>query len=305
MGTQNSVTVHTPATIANFGPGFDVLGLALDGLSETIVAKLIDGPSQVADVTGMDAASIPVDSTKNLATIAADNFLASKGITGEGVSLEIERRFPVSAGLGSSAAAAVGGAKAAAILSGYEDDLDAILMAAAEAESGQSGYHLDNVVPALMGGIALAPAKPTVADVYSCPVPAGMVLAVVTPQQKLTTHEARRALPTSTPMSEWTAELAAASRLVAALHSGDLTKVAAEVNRPSFNERYRGPMIDGFRPAKAAGIKAGALAVSICGAGPSLFAIAPSTGLAEAAGAAMAACLPSGPSFQLITALSK
>lgn len=296
MGLQNYVTVETPATIANFGPGFDVLGLALDGLSEKITAKMNDGPSVIAGVTGYDAASIPMAAADNLATIAADTFLAAKGIEG-GVTIEIERTFPASAGLGSSAAASVGGATAAAMLSGFEDDEDAIFAAAAEAESGQSGFHLDNVVPAMMGGITLAPAQPKVADVYHCPVPEGLWLAVVTPRQKLTTHQARRALPTTTPMSEWTGELAAASRLVAALHSGDLARVALEVNRPSFNERYRGPMIEGFRPAKAAGMKAGAMAVSICGAGASLFALASSHDSAKAAADAIAASLPGGATF--------
>lgn len=290
MGTQNYVTVHTPATIANLGPGFDVLGLALGGLSERLTAKLIDGPSTVAGVTGYDAANIPTAREKNLATIAADKFLASKGIA-EGITIEIDRSFPVSAGLGSSAAAAVGGAKAAALLSGFDDDWDGILAAAAEAESGQSGFHLDNVVPALVGGIVLAPSQPKAADIFRCPIPADMWLAVVTPKQKLTTHQARQALPTETPMSEWTGELAAASRVVAALHSGDLGRIGHEVNRPSFNERYRGPMIDGFRPAKAAGVKAGALAVSICGAGPSMFAICGSEAQAQTVSDAMVASL--------------
>lgn len=299
MGTQNYATVHTPATIANFGPGFDVLGLALDGLSERLTAKLVDGPSAITGITGYDAACIPIDPAKNLATVAADNFLKAKGIAG-GVAMEIDRSFPVSAGLGSSAAAAVGGARAVAILTGYEDDLDAILTAAADAESGQSGYHLDNVVPAMMGGIALAPAKPIAADIYRCPVPADLWLAVITPKQKLTTHQARSALPKTAPMSEWTGELAAASRLVAALHEGDLERVAKEVNRPSFNERYRGPMIEGFRPAKAAGIKAGALAVSVCGAGPSLFAIAASQSAAEGCADALAASFSGGTSFRFV-----
>lgn len=304
MGTQNTVTVHTPATIANFGPGFDVLGLALDGLSEKIVAKLVDGPSEITAITGMDADAIPTDASKNLAAIAAHNYVKAKGEK-TGLAITIERSFPVSAGLGSSAAAAVGGARAAAILLGYEDDLDGILAAAAEAESGQSGYHLDNVVPAFVGGITLAPAQPVVADIYACPIPASMWLAVVTPNQKLTTHAARQALPSTTPMSEWTGELAAGSRLIAALFSGSLQRVAAEVNRPSFNERYRGPMVDGFRPAKAAGVKAGAQAVSICGAGPSLFAIADSKAAAETAGAAIAASLPAGAQFQAVAQVAQ
>ena len=97
-----SVAAFAPATVANLGPGFDVLGMAVDGAGDTVVATLSHVPGvSIAGITGTDRLS--TDPTQNTAGIAAAATLELAGIQA-GVSLQIHKGLPLCSGLGSSAA---------------------------------------------------------------------------------------------------------------------------------------------------------------------------------------------------------
>src|SRR5688572_5824499 len=89
-----------PATLSNLGPGFDVLGLALDQPRERIRARLLDVPEVRLFGEGPFGARIPTDPEKNVAAFAAKRVLAG---TERGVELTIDKRVPPGSGLGSSA----------------------------------------------------------------------------------------------------------------------------------------------------------------------------------------------------------
>ena len=146
--------VFIPASIGNVGPGFDVLGLSLSSIGDTVTVQLIDGPSEIASITGVDADDIPKDPLKNCATIAADAFLRSQN-SAKGVSLSIDRTLPLAGGMGGSATASVGGAFAAAAALGKTGDTKNILLSALAGESEVAGAHLDNIAPSLFGGLCL------------------------------------------------------------------------------------------------------------------------------------------------------
>ena len=110
--------IFVPASIGNVGPGFDTLGLAIEGLGDTFEVELHDGPDEVVQVSGIDKDHVPKDPSKNVSVIAAQKLLAKNNLK-YGVKLTIERQLPISGGLGSSAAASVGGALAA----GYAADI--------------------------------------------------------------------------------------------------------------------------------------------------------------------------------------
>ena len=73
--TAGRSRVFAPATVGNVGPGFDVLGLAVDGLGDIVDAELTDGPTEVVEVRGRDAALIPRGADENAAAVAASAWL--------------------------------------------------------------------------------------------------------------------------------------------------------------------------------------------------------------------------------------
>src|SRR5258708_4755458 len=110
MPTAHSVEVFAPATIANLGAGFDILGMALAEPYDTIRAERIDVPEVViAGITG-DEGRLSLESDKNTAGIAAKFVLDQLRIREAGVRLHIHKGLPLASGLGSSAASAVGAA---------------------------------------------------------------------------------------------------------------------------------------------------------------------------------------------------
>src|SRR5215468_5645518 len=101
------VEVAAPATVANHGAGFDILGLALAEPCDVIRAERSDQPGvTITEITG-DQGRLPRDPAKNTAGIAAHFLLKQLGIQ-EGISLSIHKGLSLESGLGSSAASAVG-----------------------------------------------------------------------------------------------------------------------------------------------------------------------------------------------------
>lgn len=277
--------VFVPATVGNVGPGFDVLGLAVEGLGDVIDIELVAGPSSVAEVKGRDADAIPRAPSANCAVIAALSLLRRIGDR-RGVVLRLERALPVSGGLGSSAAASVGGAYAAALASGLQVGDDLILAAALDGETHVAGRHLDNIAPAYFGGltIILGTDPP---DVLKAEIKGSWWLTLVSPATRLPTKKARSVLPDPIDRKIFTAQLGFTAGLVTAFATGDSAAMRRSLH-DAYAEPLRAPLIQGFSTVKAAALAAGALGCSISGAGPTLFAI--STCDADAQAAALAMC---------------
>ncbi|MEY3903513.1 MAG: hypothetical protein RL189_2819, partial [Pseudomonadota bacterium] len=75
---MNEAKVFVPATIGNIGPGFDVLGMALDSFGDEISLQIVKGPSQILSVTGRDAELIPTDPDRNVIVRSALAYLMEK-----------------------------------------------------------------------------------------------------------------------------------------------------------------------------------------------------------------------------------
>ena len=98
-----SVRVKVPATTANLGPGFDVLGLALDLWNEAEFTLRDDG-RLVVDVRGEGAGLLPSDAT-NAVMASALQIYTMAGKHPPGLQINCLNRIPLSSGMGSSAAA--------------------------------------------------------------------------------------------------------------------------------------------------------------------------------------------------------
>lgn len=153
MTRHREIQVTVPASSANLGPGFDTLGLALARYDEIEAATADDG--LVVEVVGegsSGAGGVPLDE-RHLVVRAMRLTFAALGSSPPGLRLRCHNRVPHSRGLGSSAAAAVAGAVAAAALLGRDPiaDRDLLLQVAAGLEG-----HADNAAASLLGGFVVA-----------------------------------------------------------------------------------------------------------------------------------------------------
>lgn len=269
---MNEAKVFVPATIGNIGPGFDVLGMALDSFGDEISLQIVNGPSQILSVSGRDAALIPTDPDRNVIVRSALAYLMEKEGTQDcGVRVSVTRRLPVSGGLGSSAAAAVGGALAAAHAWGQSFTDQEILSAALAGESMVAGRHLDNIAPCYFGGVTLVQRlDPPL--VQKIPVQGNFHIVVVTPQLQLSTKQARGVLPTSLNTAQWTQQMGFSIGLAVGLSCGN-SQLIKDSLHDIFAEPARSHLIPNFARVKQAALDSGALGASISGAGPTIFAI--------------------------------
>src|ERR1044071_2394280 len=104
-----TATAFAPATIANLGVGFDIIGVALREPGDTVRAEWSDEPGvSIASIEG-DGGKLPRDPAKNTSSVSAQSVLRAVGET-RGVKLYIQKGLPLASGMGSSSASAVAGA---------------------------------------------------------------------------------------------------------------------------------------------------------------------------------------------------
>lgn len=271
-----TVEVFAPATVANLGPGFDILGLALNEPYDVVhVERLDERPNEagvVINVISGDDGRLPREPEKNTATIAAAYVLQELMIRASGVSISIQKGLPLASGLGSSAASAVGAAIGVNALFGNSLRRIDLLPSCIEAEAVVSGRHADNVAPALLGGIQLITGL-TPDAIYPLPTPPNLVLALVTPDVEVPTAEARAVLPKAISLGHLVRQSSAVALLVSAIHKGDIPLMAQAMERDSIIEPARAHLMPGLAEVREAARRSGALGTIISGAGPTLCAI--------------------------------
>jgi homoserine kinase len=280
----------TPGGIGNVGPGLDVLGCAIAGARDEVIAEWSSEPGvTVLDSGHPELSSSPTRHTSAIAAAAVFHWAQKMGAVpvAPGIALTVKKGLPLSGGQGGSAASAVAGAAAANALFGGILDTNALLECGLVAEAKVAGRHLDNIAPALLGGITLIRSIDPI-DVLRLPVPAGLRLVLAHPAQRLSTAMARRALPHTVSLSTVTHQLAQVAAMVAACYLNDLALFGRAID-DRIAEPARASLIPGFIDAKRAAIEAGALGASISGAGPTAFAIADDFDRAQQIAAAMTA----------------
>ena len=291
MGNQR-LRVFAPATVANIGPGFDVLGLALSSPGDMLDAELSNAPGvEIVEVTG-DGGRLSRDPMKNVAGRAAADVLRRAG-SSKGLRLWLHKQMPLASGLGSSGASSAAGAVAANEILGRPLSPREVVLSAMEGECAASGTpHADNVAPSVMGGVVLVRSYDPF-EVVPLPVPDGLRIAVVHPHCQVSTAAARRLVKERTyGLDVIVPNIGSVAALIAALYRGDLPLLGRSID-DRIIEPLRATLIPGFAAVKSAALDAGALGCSIAGSGPSLFAFAGDDGAAQQIGVAMQAAFKS------------
>ncbi|HKB08283.1 MAG TPA: homoserine kinase [Candidatus Polarisedimenticolia bacterium] len=270
------VKVFAPASIANLGPGFDSLGVALEGLGDTVEARRTETPGvRIVEMTG-ERESIPTDPAKNCAGRAAESVLKQlkgKAAREAGLEMRLHKGLPMGSGLGSSAASAVAGAVAAHLLFGSALGSNMLLEAALEGEVlASGGRHADNLAASLLGGFTIVRSHQPL-DVIRLEMPSAFRFVIVLPGMEIETRYARSVLPETIPLKDAAVNWANTAALVAAVAQGKVGDFGrAVVDRVV--EPVRSVLIPGFADVKRAAFEAGAHGCSISGAGPAMFAVA-------------------------------
>lgn len=277
MMKTKRIKVFAPATIANVGPGFDVLGVAIEQPGDIVIAEKIPGTDLTFSLAN-PASDVPTD-THNVAAYVAqlmlDEFKPAFGIT-----IALQKNIPLGSGLGSSGASAA--ASAVAINALLEKPLvkKDLIRFAMEGERLASGSpHADNVAPSILGGICLIRSY-TPLDIIQLPFNNSLYWIVVHPQLIIHTKTAREILPKTIPLSTVIEQNGNLGALITGLSLGDHHIIAASL-KDVIAEPARTPLIPGFFDARQAALDAGAIGFSISGSGPSVFAIASTLPIAK------------------------
>jgi homoserine kinase len=264
------VTAFAPATVANVGIGFDILGHTVEAVGDRVRLRRIDEPVvRIRTISGV-AGELSVDLKSNTAGRAVEALHAALKLS-IGFEIDIEKGIPLASGMGGSAASAVAAVVAAnALLSDPVPRLQ-LLKFAMEGEVVASGSaHLDNIAPCLFGGLVLTVGidHPRVKQI---PVPPAVRCVLVHPHMHLGTREARAMLKSDVTRSDFVWQTANLAGFISGCYSNDL-----EMIRDSFNdviiEPQRHSLIPGFKEVQRGAMSAGALGCSISGAGPAVFA---------------------------------
>lgn len=281
------VSAFAPATVGNVICGFDTFGLALEAPGDIVSVRVSPEPGvQITRIAG-DGGRLPTDPDRNVASVAIRALLSAMGRT-EGIEVRISKGLPLSGGMGGSAASSAAAAVAVDALLGTEASREVLLECALAGEALVSGgAHLDNIAPALFGGLLLVRPSRT-QPVVHLPLPHGLSAALLHPDVEMSTKEGRAVLGKSVDLHDAVIQWGNTAAFVHALHTGDW-ELLADSLEDRIAEPRRSHLIPAFAEVRAAALGAGAVGCGISGAGPSVLALCRSMNDARTAGEAMLA----------------
>jgi homoserine kinase len=270
---MNKITIKVPATSANLGPGFDALGLALDLWNET---EFIPAGIFSLTIEGEGSKSL-ASNEKNLIHRSVQKIYERLNRQVPALSIRCINRIPLASGLGSSAAAILTGLLGANALLGSELANEEILNLATEMEG-----HPDNIAPALLGGLVVSTWDHGRILTRQLPI-IPIHITVVLPEFNFPTKQARAVLPKHASLKDAVHNISRVVLLTEAFRTGDMNLLGQAMS-DTLHQPYRLPLIPGAQSAMEAAKKAGASAVALSGAGPSIIAFSavhdPGIGLA-------------------------
>jgi homoserine kinase len=260
------IKVQVPATTANLGPGFDCLGLALKLYLNLEIEEIEEG--LVIEYQGEGAEKFSAKKKEDT-LIWKSAELVLKKIGREkfrkGLKMKVFNQIPITRGLGSSASAIIGGIVGAARFYNIDLTNQEMLELALSLEG-----HMDNIVPALIGGLTLA-YKTSQEEIrwtrIKTPLDLRVVLAI--PEFTLNTEEMRKALPQKVALPEAIFNLSRSALLVNALQNSDWD-VLAEAMEDRLHQPYRVPFIPGINDMFSQIKKIGLAGIALSGSGPSV-----------------------------------
>ncbi len=265
-GILNSVTVKVPATSANCGAGFDVLGMALNLYNEFTLS--FDTNQTSIKVEGFGQSMMQNDPETNLCVISIRKLLQTLGINKPYMQIEMKNNIPLSRGLGSSSAAIVASITSANALLGNKLSKDDLLNIATKIEG-----HPDNVAPAIYGGLTISIMQEDKPKTLVVKPPENLQMIVIIPNLKLSTKSAREVLPQTINHKDAVFNVGRVALFVACMCSGDISFLASSLE-DKLHQPYRSKLIPAIDEIFYVAKEKGAIGSIISGSGSTLLAFA-------------------------------
>lgn len=287
---MKSCSAAAPCSTANLGPGYDVFGLALDALEDKVKVSRTypDGGGRIT-IKNSDQ-TIPSMPESNSAGLVVKKMMQDFEIS-DSTEIEVTKGVPSGYGVGSSAASAAAAAMAFNALYDLRIDRKRLVEYAAEGEVASAGIkHYDNVSASLLGGFVICRVASNRTQFIRLEPPEDLVLVVAVPcleVPKKKTEVARSVLPKMVPLKDVVYNISGAATIVAGFALKDVETITRGIDDVII-ESARKHLIPGYDSVKQNAISAGALAVTISGAGPSMIAFLKTNKNAKTVAAAMA-----------------
>lgn len=249
--------IKVPASSANFGPGFDSIGVAI---SLYLTIDVLEETNHW--VVDHDLGDLPRDE-KNMIVASALKIkpdLAPRH-------LQVKSDIPLAHGLGSSSSAIVGGIELADKLGGMHLAPHEKIELASQLEG-----HPDNVAPTILGSLVVGCKVNGHFTAVKAPVPPFAMIAYV-PAYNLKTSDARAVLPKELSFKDAVQASAVANTAVAALFAQDYEKAGELMEADLFHERYRSKLVPELEIIRNVGHSHGAVATYLSGAGPTVMSL--------------------------------
>ncbi len=273
MIKYKSVTAFAPASVANVGCGFDIMGFAIQGIGDKVTVNLInESNNSTVILKGKYGHLVPAERHKNTAGVAVDAFLQATGNSHIKLEIILEKNMPLGSGMGSSASSSAAAVFAANHLLGNPLTTSELIPFAMEGERIACGTaHADNVAPALLGGFVLIRSYSPL-DIIQVESPGDLYSAVVHPHIEINTSDARRVLKNEVSVENAIIQSANTAGFMVALIKSDYDLMKRSMS-DLLAEPKRIQLIPGFEEIKNSAMRSGAIGCGISGSGPSVFAL--------------------------------
>ena len=274
MPPLSQVTLKTPATSANLGPGFDVFGLALKYPTDKVTLTLGTEKSVKIKVSGVQAETISTVPERNTAGVVA-KFMLQEFSLKTGLTIQIDKGIWPSKGLGSSAASASAVAFGLNKMFDLNLNNEQLVKLAAKGEVASAGSeHADNVSATICGDFVILKSYNPL-EIVNLKAPVDMEVCaafphMITPPHK--TQKARSVVPKMIPIEKLVRNVGNAAAMVSGFASGNVDLIGRSM-LDAIVEPARASLIPGYQQVKENALKAGACGVTISGAGPAMLAV--------------------------------
>ena len=266
---MDSIKIFSPATVANVGCGFDVLGLCLDKVGDQMVIRKTQRKGIY--ITKIEGFELPYAVHENVAGVSALAMYNELNVD-FGFEIEIYKQIKPGSGIGSSAASAAGSVFGMNyLLDNVFDKIDLIKFAMKGEAVASKSEHADNIAPAILGGFTLVKQNNPL-EVIQLPTPKALHAVIVHPQIEIKTADSRAVLPKTVALSDAITQWSNVGSLVHALHTSDYNLIGKSL-KDVVIEPHRSKLIPNFNSLRKISLESGALGCSISGSGPSLFSL--------------------------------
>ena len=267
---MNAIEVFCPGSVANISCGFDILGLCLDSIGDTMRVKKVSKKGiTIKSITGYN---LSLKANENAAGVSALALINKYKNIDYGFEIEILKKIKPGSGIGSSAASASGSVFAINELLGRPFSKKELVEFALEGEYICSkSYHADNISPLIYGGITLVRNHKEL-DIVKLPIPSDLYVTIIHPQIELKTSDSRSIIDRNIQISKMIEQSANLGAFISSLYEEDYELLKRSV-KDVIIEPYRSELIPEFKNLKKIALINNALGFGISGSGPSMFSL--------------------------------